>query len=546
VDAFVSMSRGNELVEEVVLFPFGDNISGYSHRHRYAIWEKVAEGISNLQALSDITICDSHFVDDEGDPLAPDWEILACILRRLRRGVRISVGDAGDDAVRFWDTESLPVFAGVIRGQAMITGFRTGEAFPFHCLDILCSTLLTLPALENIAFEHIADQGPEEGQDLKSMVKLLQSLSLREVEFGNIVFTNTLSKAVAKALKRRSEITDLHFLGCAFPESRGAVIASALKTNTTLNRMRFDARADKAFYEGMAMALLSNSTLQNLAMRSPDSSSWLCALFLALRVNKGLKELSFCRIMMDQKLSLAMKYGLGKHSTLELLNLFNIKSGDDDSCLWREALSFLRTNTALKALYMSFDQNVLESHATAIRMEVPAALRDNKSLETLSVPSKDARFEDYLVFIAALQPITTLKRIRFHPLCDIDEDETKGLVLVLKKNYGLEEIPGLNFGAGDIRSILTLNRAGRRYLVQDGSSISKGVDVLSGVSNDIDSVFLHLLENPRLCDRSAVEMSSIRNMDNARATSPRCRCGGKRELQAPTHATGKVPHLRLE
>jgi hypothetical protein len=49
-------------------------------------------------------------------------------------------------------TESLPVFAGVIHGQAMI-GF-TGEGFPFECLDMLCSTLLTLPALENVAFDH--------------------------------------------------------------------------------------------------------------------------------------------------------------------------------------------------------------------------------------------------------------------------------------------------------------------------------------------------------------------------------------------------------
>jgi hypothetical protein len=90
----------------------------------------------------------------------------------------------------------------------------------------------------------------------------------------------------------------------------------------------------------------------------------------------------------------------------------------------------------------------------------------------------------------------------------MNADETKELILGLKKNYGLEEILGLRYGAGDIRSIFKLNRAGRRYLVQDGSSISKGVEVLSGVSNDINSVFLHLLENPRLCDRGAVEMSN--------------------------------------
>jgi hypothetical protein len=38
----------------------------------------------------------------------------------------------------------------------MIKAFRTGEGFPFHCLEIMCPILLTLPALENVAFDHIA------------------------------------------------------------------------------------------------------------------------------------------------------------------------------------------------------------------------------------------------------------------------------------------------------------------------------------------------------------------------------------------------------
>jgi hypothetical protein len=95
---------------------------------------------------------------------------------------------------------------------------------------------------------------------------------------------------------------------------------------------------------------------------------------------------------------------------------------------------------------------------------------------------------------------------------------------------------------------LQLNAAGRRYLVQDGSSISKGVDVLSGVSNDINSVFLHLLENPRLCDRSAVEISRVGTLDNTRSTSPRNHSGEsgeKREQQPPSH-TGKESRRRLE
>jgi hypothetical protein len=54
-----------------------------------------------------------------------------------------------------------------------------------------------------------------------------------------------------------------------------------------------------------------------------------------------------------------------------------------------------------------------------------------------------------------------------------------------------------------VKAVLRLNSAGRRYLIEDGSSISKGVGVLSAVSDDINCVFLHLLENPGLCDRRA-------------------------------------------
>jgi hypothetical protein len=55
-----------------------------------------------------------------------------------------------DDAPLPWDTGALQVFAEVIHGQAMITEFETGADFPFQCLDILCSALLTLPALKKL------------------------------------------------------------------------------------------------------------------------------------------------------------------------------------------------------------------------------------------------------------------------------------------------------------------------------------------------------------------------------------------------------------
>jgi hypothetical protein len=74
------------------------------------------------------------------------------------------------------------------------------------------------------------------------------------------------------------------------------------------------------------------------------------------------------------------------------------------------------------------------------------------------------------------------------------------LVSILVKNYGLERlVPDIPCADdGTVQAFLRLNRAGRRYLIKDGSSISKGVGVLSAVSDEIDCVFLHVLEKSEL------------------------------------------------
>jgi hypothetical protein len=51
------------------------------------------------------------------------------------------------------------------------------------------------------------------------------------------------------------------------------------------------------------------------------------------------------------------------------------------------------------------------------------------------------------------------------------------MVSLLKKNYALERLPGVNLEkwARDGSAILRLNKVGRRYLIEDESSVSKGV-----------------------------------------------------------------------
>jgi hypothetical protein len=77
------------------------------------------------------------------------------------------------------------------------------------------------------------------------------------------------------------------------------------------------------------------------------------------------------------------------------------------------------------------------------------------------------------------------------------------VVSLVKKNYALIKL-GADFiehdETGELGSILRLNQAGRRYLIDDAGSIAKGVEVLIDVRDDLGCLFYHLLENPMLCE----------------------------------------------
>jgi hypothetical protein len=135
-------------------------------------------------------------------------------------------------------------------------------------------------------------------------------------------------------------------------------------------------------------------------------------------------------------------------------------------------------------------------------------LQENASLESLSILSNaGVNAEECIAHVTALQVNQTLKTLIINPngSLRLTADEDKQMAALLKKNYALESLPKISSRTGGVGAILRLNAAGRRYLIQDGSSISKGVEVLSRVNDDISCVLFHLLENPTLCDRSAAE-----------------------------------------
>jgi hypothetical protein len=552
IDCFVSQSRGNESVTEVSLYPY------YSIDDQDdEAWDKVGQAIGNLQALGKLHIRTPNYLNDDDDKVVPfaKWETLARILSHIRQKIGVVLElkaetcpfNARNAILTIYNNafhvptlrvEDSRSFAQAIHGHPTITSFEGGDTVPYEASDALYSALATLPALESLRLSnhglHTQLEDESALANPESLTELLRIPSLRSVCFEDFHFTGALCKATANGLMESTAMTKLDFIECSFPD--GVLIgtlAAALPSNSTLRELTFE-------------VLVSDD--------DPGARVDWSPIFLALGKNTGLKRLSIDGLgSIDESLCTAIQNGLGTNVALEHLKLKQVGMRKDEFALWCRALSFLCTNKAIKSLIV----HVLEYYATTSFVSgfcsrIAAALEENASLESLSVQSLSTskfKAEDYISLITALQHNKTLKTMQFYSLgrLQLTADEEKQIAALLKKNYGLESLPNIEMEKlmGDVGTILLLNKAGRRYLVEDGSSISKGIEVLSILHDDINCVFLHLLENPRLCDRSAVEMVTAceSNGRSLNPTTSRDGGGGKREQTRAL--TGKESRRRL-
>jgi hypothetical protein len=555
IDYVVRKSQGNKSVENVNLYVSA--LVGEDDD----FWDKVGQVIGNLQSLGSLHITpnyrDGDSDDDEEDLPIHDSEILARILRHVRQRVTLFLILYEDEYAK--DIRSL---ATAIRGHPTITGFDSDNMFPHETLDALYSALATLPALESIRlFNRGQDRRTEDEFALANperLTDLLRVPSLRSVCLDNLHFTPARwCDAIANALMEGTRISKLDFTRCSFSsEESAAIMANGLARNTSVVSITVEWPLDGALIGTLAVALASNTTLQELSILScSNDGEQVSRVFLALGKNTGLKTLKVdASKARSESVCAAIHSGLGTNETLEKLELMFVPLCDENVELWCSAFSFLSANEAIKSLVVDIhlDATCTQSCLSTFCIDIVARLQMNTSLESLSIKKRRngnlIEVEEYFILVTALQHNTTLKSLSlFHPcvVLHLNDDESKRMASLLKKNYALERLPNISLEneARDVGAILRLNEAGRRYLIEDGSSISKGVEVLSRVNNDITCVFLHLLENPRLCDQRAVEMlttgDSIRKSIDHTASSS----GEKRE-QASAH-TGSESRRRL-
>jgi hypothetical protein len=159
VDTFLELSRGNTIVQKVILDPYWYN---NSIRRSDANWkEKLGRALGNLQSLKVLQIAyiDDTVYGEEEEP--PICDMVARVLQHVRQKITLSV--------RFLPAGgSEEAFASAIHEHPTIQRFETVNCFQFHSFGILASALASLPALESTDLGH-AYLEEEDGEPLENL-----------------------------------------------------------------------------------------------------------------------------------------------------------------------------------------------------------------------------------------------------------------------------------------------------------------------------------------------------------------------------------------
>jgi hypothetical protein len=495
-------------------------------------------GLGNLKALQILTIysifgsrTEEGYDDDEEDALKSlYWQAFANALGHVRQKIELRL-DGGSS----WFENKVNRFTCAIQGLRNIWIFNSWHVIVWDEIHELLSALATLvPSLEIAIIGHypFGEDYPGFGgifevnfDSPESLTELLKLPSLRSIEFSRLHFKPDLCQALLAAFNEGSVVTDLRLTDCFLGHDdnwenlgrgRNSGILHALQRSTKLETLYLVGNDfDSLFYEAMAAILLTNTTLKDLTLQITPAlqfaKAWLQPLFVAMRINTSLKSVNVNDFRLsDASVLSALQVMLAKNSALEELTLYFEGSLRDTTVTsLRSTLPFRRDNKTLKSLTIVFGEEAIhmDPHIATLCIDTVAILEG--TLECLEIQNTKLSPDKYFTAFAKLQSNTTLKTLRLYPnlhsICDVKIiKQMISETSLLKKNCTLSFWTKVCMHSYDpkreLGALLRLNKAGRHYLLDDVPSIVKGIKVLSDISDDLDCVFLHLLENPLLCD----------------------------------------------
>ena len=205
----------------------------------------------------------------------------------------------------------------------------------------------------------------------------------------------------------------------------------------------------------------------------------------ALLAMPGLRQYNFCEVLDEAHI---MKLLCQPSFSTLVIHEF---SSDLDMTFDAVFKAIASEKSSVTRLEIKKNLNDQDKFAT----KLVKALECNKSLKVVSLAVVQLSFNDKEIevgtqLIQALLRNVHLQRIEFK-------------CLRMDSNNNLEEETDVLKVVSICKGLLKMNRAGRKYILDDQINQAKGVEVLAAVRSKVDCLFLHLIENPFLCHREA-------------------------------------------
>jgi hypothetical protein len=505
----MSASKSVRVVELVI-----EERQGYDYTE---LWSALGKAFNNMERLKELRII-------RRDP----WDLYAglCIASQCDRLRELSLRFNYDLIPgRRLDETQLRMLAGGLSSLVSLEILLLDEfATATPDAGVVFDALSNLPKLRKMTCNVASPSSTTHFED-GSLARFVNNPSLRQVSFGYFYFDTANCNSIAEALSTETCLESLDLQACEAQDEE--TLIQGLETNQTVKVLEIMSRyLSRSCYRALARVLEKNNSLTKLKLEGAgaavDTAVEMKDFFFALQRNTTLKLLDLDDVSIHEDATSSMRECLALTTGLENIRFSRLEQYyhqevNEQSTLLSQIAPFLVLNRTLKALTLfeldlSGDDFVL----------LAKSLADNVSLQSLEIMMQfqERSNEDVVIFASYLKKNRTLKYLDIlctgynlaHYALSIESGDR--IVSELCRNYELQRMqispkmrnPHTLGGQPEWRqkldAFLRLNIAGRRYLWQDASDRRACVGVLGEVSSDLNCLYLHLRENPLVCNIS--------------------------------------------
>lgn len=381
-------------------------------------------------------------------------------------------------------------------------------------------SISSLPNLRSLSFHAI---NMETNQNSIISNFNVASVSLRKLYFYDCLVDRQLNTVLTNIVSKNPYLESLIFRCCTITGDNAEELFDNIGKLSYLRTLRLHSPADIKAYAAIANCLKNSRSLIEAYIKAKDNPAEVVVDVVGLgHIFYGgiimsaapLETLHISGYNYDDFLREGLRSCLLAKPSLKTLVLSQVNSK-----LWFHTCSCVADGTSLRKFHVDNLDTDLPSFIRGI-----SSLATSNTLESLVVKSIGSPLDTLDLLLETIPKFskeTPLKEISFERVIIDRVAQGEELLKVLQNNFTLTECPFKNLTntlsdedgkriESHIKTVLKLNKHGRRYLLDDRSDKKRAVSLLAAVSDDLNCVFYHIMENPALCCRDVYSYDARR------------------------------------